>query len=140
MREIKFRGKRVDNGEWVYGDLAKYLDGSPFIMPKPYFATRDLCDEDERGLPILSDEMALGGFISVIPETVGQFIGKNKSGQEFFEGDITEQGVILYSEEKSVFCENFKNSFTKQLTISCYPMAIERAKLLANIHDNPELL
>lgn len=27
-REIKFRGVRLDNGEWIYGDLNHLLDGS----------------------------------------------------------------------------------------------------------------
>lgn len=31
MREIKFRGKRLDNGEWEYGDLLQYDDGSVCI-------------------------------------------------------------------------------------------------------------
>ena len=34
MREIKFRGKRVDNGEWVYGDLIQYESGEVSIFSK----------------------------------------------------------------------------------------------------------
>ena len=40
MREIKFRGKRLDNGEWEYGDLLQYDDGSvcsrPAASASPY--------------------------------------------------------------------------------------------------------
>ena len=32
MREIKFRGKRVDNGEWVYGNYVKHLPYTPAPM------------------------------------------------------------------------------------------------------------
>lgn len=35
MREIKFRGKRLDNGEWEYGDLLQYDDGSVCIVENP---------------------------------------------------------------------------------------------------------
>jgi hypothetical protein len=31
MREIKFRGKRIDNGEWVYGDLTRYSETDSYI-------------------------------------------------------------------------------------------------------------
>ena len=71
MREIKFRGRRVDNGRWVYG---WYLEGE--------------------GKPVIKKPECKGtGDISwshyVIPETVGQLIGrKDKNGVEIWENDI----------------------------------------------------
>lgn len=66
-REIEFRGKRIDNGEWVYGGY--HWDGAfPFII-----ATEgDFCV-----------------FYGVIPETVGQYTGrKDKTGvQKIYAGD-----------------------------------------------------
>lgn len=155
MREIKFRGKRVDNGDWVEGFLADSISDNPCIMPKPFFATKDFGEIDENGNPILEDSIAIGGFYNVVPETVGQFTGLiDKNGKEIYEGDVLKTtyqyqdtfkeyiAVVEHDELNPCFVMVYKfqgNGHTcHEYDFVC--VGLRKNEVIGNIHDNPELL
>jgi len=78
-----YRGKRIDNGEWVYGSAVKSGDCRWFIFPRGFALqkTRHLTNE------------YVAPFSEVIPETVGQSTGrKDKNGVKVYE-----RGVVKFS-------------------------------------------
>jgi len=132
-RAIKFRGKRIDNGEWVYG----YYFKTPLTIEN--FGAGHLGDGIERHC--ISTET--GVVYAVIPETVGQFTGlKDKNGKEIYEGDIVSTKerdvsfeVVWFQEETSFM---FKG--TESFRHWGIDRAVKRLEVICNIHDNPELM
>ena len=76
MREVLFKGKRKDTGEWIEGYFFKIWDRT-FIL---WGMTNDIPD-----------------MIEVIPETVSQFTGlTDKYKKKIFEGDLIAKGFEIY--------------------------------------------
>ena len=122
MREILFRGKRVNDGEWVEGNL--------FIPDKKDTPTQ-IC--------IGTNVVRIS--YDILPETVGQYTGlTDKNGTKIFEGDIVklfldggiEVGVIAFNDIglRHMFCtKEGKFGIDKYCTF----------EVIGNIHDYPEL-
>lgn len=129
MREILFRGKRVNNGEWAYGDLVKARDKT-YIHPN--------ANTFEVKKSSLSNCVVMR---EVIPETVGQYTGlTDKNGTKIFEGDMVyKNGVIIrkveWEEESTGFFP-----FTVIEDGGKSYVGAEECEVIGNIYDNPELL
>lgn len=140
-RQIKFRGKRVDNGEWVYGGIQ---------IQHPHLQDHYIIDSD-------------GYRQRVIPETVGQFTGLlAKDGREVYEDDVVEtDGSMSFSNYDSgegsrrliyvqrtgfvgvrIGCEFDKDNPSSSHVWSNYQIwNIHRSlKVVGNVHDNPDII
>ena len=113
-REIKFRGQRVDNGEWIYGmptyDFMYLFNGEQLDSVDNY---------------------------RIDPETIGQFTGLlDKNGVDVYEGDVIAHKLF----PNDVEIVKYKDGAFRvgQFLLSTYHCSV--IKIMGNIHDNPELL
>ena len=147
MREILFRGKRIDTGAWVEGDLVQGVNdqkGHMFIWS----------ENDESILGVVEFE--------VDPETVGQYTGlPDRNGKKIFDGDLLNGFEYPYLRDNAhnYFAEVvwFDNCPAFGLYTHKHPLSAVRGisagnceiiedfdssqwEIIGNIHDNPELL
>ncbi|MBQ3265924.1 MAG: hypothetical protein IJH07_09145 [Ruminococcus sp.] len=133
MREILFRGKRIDNGEWVYGFYMEAIDdgtkmgfiveNNTNIYPRINYVYKSLdCD-----------------IVDVIPETVGQYTGlTDKNSKDIFTGDIVlNSNGVPY---EVAFIEKYARFAFRRKGVVFGWFNPSYCKVIGNIHDNPELL
>ena len=134
-REILFRGKRADNGEWIYG----YLIGNNVIVG-------EVVDFDD-------DYFTTEFWHKVDPETVGQFTGlTDKNGTKIFDGGIINvSGVvnklITYIDKYACFCSANTNELNskymspwQQVDPGWWNEFGREIEVIGNAYDNPELI
>lgn len=119
MREILFRGKRNNNGEWVYGNL---------FIP----------DKKDTPAQICVGTSSVRITYDINPSTIGQYTGStDKNDKKIFEGDIVKSynGHIGWVEFR-------RNTFVKRCYCHLFGNAIhgDDQIVIGNIYDNPELL
>ena len=151
MREILFRGKRVDNGEWVCGYYV--------LRKRPYFKDKGANFEH-----IICDNLVIDDFndkhfvdtipitYSVDPETVGQYTGlTDKNGRKIFEGDICKFkrfndvhiGKVVFNVTTASFIMWYQpivGAYGEKATQKMLLSVCDNIEVVGNIHDNPELM
>ena len=129
MREILFRGKRVDNGEWVEGsfcmDAIEQLFGCKTGMDG--FIRR------------FNPDIHKSNMFEVDRETVGQFTGlEDQLGTKIFEGDVIDdlgvEYIVVFDSDYAQFRGRFDGWNAEISHIA------SRCEVIGNIYDNPELL
>ena len=135
MRDISYRAKRKDNGEWVYGVPLK--EGYSQEVEMLWYEYGSLAYTERA---------------QVIHETVGQYTGRNVGADKLFEGDIIE-----WVEDYDDNWGDSKTYIGRSLVIwdndnSCWAVKTDtyiqffndfswdRCYVIGNIHDNPELI
>lgn len=133
MREIKFRGKTIKGGEWIYGDLIKTNGATGDGWAIQYYDPED------------------GWMVEDVREqTIGQYTGlPDQNCKEIYEGDIVEvtstrfdtfmekmKTVIVYDDD--LCCYDFKATDRQRCMCNTIPDC--HIEVIGNIHDNPELL
>lgn len=142
-RTIKFRGKRIDNGEWVYGDLLHIAGGCLiYFGSDTETESPDIQSGSKVAVELHKDEIAV-----VDPDTVGQFTGLlDKNGEEIYEGDIVRyyddiedelvSSHVIYHKESCSFCAAPTKLCGDYVGITSY----WQFEVIGNIPDTPELL
>jgi len=134
MREIKFRGKRIDNGKWVVGNYIK--KNNPQIEEPTFWYA-------------LIQDMA-PAYYEVTPETIGQYTGfKDINGKEIYEGDIIQipddydiYGMNAEEIYEVIFSHGgfrMKHKYNKN-SKGYYLDDNNSDEIIGNKFDNPELL
>lgn len=143
MREILFRGKKMSDGRWVYGDYHKFSCTTSSTIPAPTHY-------------IMGIDTSSKAQIWVDPATVGQYTGlTDKNGVKIFEGDICDftvfdcldndtqyRGVVVYSGSRFMLWKSADNEYYGAdggFDLDWVVAQDDEFEIIGNIHDNQEL-
>lgn len=136
MREILFRGKRTDNGEWVFGMPWIFKDHACICPWK-----KGMCKYDTGYFPVF-----------VKPKTIGQYIGlTDQNDEKIFEGDICRFrewdkgemcwiGKIHYEHQQFVISGGANKECETSFLIPMSRFISENIEVIGNIYEHPALL
>lgn len=136
-----FRGKRLDNGEWVEGDyFRKYIYDRYDNGSLHHLIGWQVTDNDGE---------KFNDYEDVDPDTVGQYTGmKDKNGNDIWEGDIVTEIDLVIFQNRRRYLVVFENGATRigDIILARYYDKDDRffkrykIEVISNIHDHPDLL
>lgn len=133
MREILFKAKRTDTGEWVEGYICRHPSAIQIGETSPWWIHVPPIDPDDSG-----------GVFNVDQQTVCQYTGlKDKNGVRIFEGDVlsffNEKPFVPWvAEVKWLHCEYYLEGISRTARVFLSDFAEKEMEVIGNIHDKEE--